>query len=84
MFRWIGIAVVAAVFYWGFGAIQNWYDGELTPQEAVGEVKRAVGQKLLDSEHSGGQSSDPKEGEKSSNTNEPASPSDLLKKMMKE
>lgn len=84
MFRWIGIAVVAAVLYWGFGAIKNWYYGELTPQEAVGEVKRAVGQKLLDSEHSGSRSSDPKEGGKASNANEAASPNDLLKKMMKE
>lgn len=84
MFRLIGVAVVATVLYWGFGAIKNWYTGESTAQEAVGEVKRAVGQKLLDSDSSSGRTSGSDEAGKASKADQSVSPNELLKKMMKE
>ena len=50
MFKIIGIGVVALVLFWGFDSIRKWYEGDATPQEAVGEVRKAVGEKILGSD----------------------------------
>ena len=47
MFRFIGVVVVIGVLYFGYGAIQSWYAGESTPQEAVKEVRKSVGEALI-------------------------------------
>ncbi len=47
MFRLIGIFVVIGVLYVGYGAIQSWYAGDSTPQEAVTEVRKRVGETLV-------------------------------------
>ncbi|WVN41514.1 hypothetical protein AOB54_08520 [beta proteobacterium MWH-UniP1] len=47
MFRLIGVVVVVAVLYLGFGAIQKWYSGDATPQETVTEVRKRVGETLV-------------------------------------
>lgn len=50
MFKIIGVGVVALVFFWGFDSIRKWYEGDATPQEVVGEVRKAVGEKILGSD----------------------------------
>lgn len=47
MFKLIGIVVVVAVLYLGFGAISKWYSGDATPQETVTEVRKRVGETLV-------------------------------------
>ncbi len=47
MFKFIGIIVVVAVLYLGFDSLQKWYTGDATPQEAVSEVRKRVGETLV-------------------------------------
>lgn len=48
MFRIIGILVVIVVFYLGFDAIQRWYIGDATPAETVSEIRKKVGETIIE------------------------------------
>ena len=89
MFKLIGLAVVAAVIFWGFDSIQKWYVGDATPQEAVGEVRKVVGEKIMGSETPS--QSEPQKssaahsaGQDASQPKKPLDTDEMLKRMMKD
>lgn len=47
MFKIIGMVVFFGVLFIGYGALQDWYTGDATPQETVTEVRKKVGEKIL-------------------------------------
>ena len=71
MFKIIGFGVVALVLFWGFDSIRKWYEGDATPQEVVGEVRKTVGEKILGSDNE-------------SSADKPLGTDDMLKKLMKD
>ena len=89
MFKLIGLVVVAAVIFWGFDSIHKWYVGDVTPQEAVGEVRKVVGEKIMGSEAASQSerqkpSAAPPAGQDASQPNKPLDTDEMLKKMMKD
>ena len=71
MFKIIGFGVVALVLFWGFDSIRKWYEGDATPQEAVGEVRKTVGEKIPGADNE-------------SSADKPLGTDDMLKKLMKD
>ena len=90
MFKIIGIGVVVLVLFWGFDSIRKWYEGDVTPQEAVGEVRKTVGEKILGSDdvsRSAEKEAKPDNAglQGGSHSSErPVSTDDMLKKLMKD
>ncbi len=68
MFKLIGIVVVAVVLYLGFDSLQGWYKGEATPQQAVNEVRKKVGEKLVGDNPSSPQQPPPNAKQEKQNT----------------
>ena len=50
MFKLIGVVVVVCVLYLGYDSIKKWYVGDASPKEAVTEVRKKVGEKLVGDE----------------------------------
>jgi len=78
MFKIIGIGVVALVLFWGFDSIRKWYEGDATPQEAVGEVRKVLGEKILGSE------STATDGNNDRQSDKPQDTSEIVRRMMKD
>lgn len=90
MFKIIGVGVVALVLFWGFDSIRKWYEGDATPQEVVGEVRKVVGERILGSDDVSPKSAkedvpnqkNAQEG--GSPADKPLGTDDMLKKLMKD
>jgi hypothetical protein len=87
MFKIIGMAVFFGVLFIGYGAFQDWYTGDATPQETVTEVRKKVGEKILGEESVSSAPSKPSSpaGETPANASSPGKALDtdeMLRKMM--
>jgi hypothetical protein len=84
MLRLIGLMVVVAVLYLGFGEIRSWYQGESTPQEMVDGVKQKVGETLVDSNGKNAGENSKSEAAASKPAPAPESTQDRLRNMLKD
>jgi len=78
MFKLIGFVVFVVVLFWGFDSIQKWYVGDATPQEAVSEVRKVVGEKISGSENSSQDGNNDRQSDRPSDTGE------MVRRMMKD
>lgn len=84
MLRLIGLIVVVAVLYLGFGEIRSWYQGESTPQEMVDGVKQKVGESLVDTNGKSAATEGKSEATESKPAAAPESTQDRLRNMLKD
>ena len=47
MLRLIGLVVVIVIIVLGWPQIHQWYEGRITPKQAVGEIRNKVGNEII-------------------------------------